>query len=52
MKISEHIISQENGTEFYKIYFEVYLDKDITYEKHKEIQLTIEKILMNKNDKE
>ena len=50
MKVSEHIISQENGVEYYKIYFEVYTDKDITYEKHQEIQLLIEKNLCNKND--
>jgi hypothetical protein len=50
MKVSEHIINQENGVEYYKIYFEAYADKDITYEKHKEIQLLIEKNLYNKND--
>jgi hypothetical protein len=48
MKISEHIINEENGTEYFKIYFEVYDIKDISLKKYKEIQLEIEKLLLKK----
>jgi hypothetical protein len=38
MKISEHIISPHNGTEYFTIYFEVSNPKDLTLKEYKEIE--------------
>ena len=42
MKISEHCISQENGTEYFKITFNIYNKKDITLSDYKKIEYFIE----------
>lgn len=37
MKISEHIVSNENGTEYFDIFFRVSNETDLTLEEYKEI---------------
>lgn len=37
MKISEHIVSNENGTEYFDIFFTVSNETDLTLEEYKEI---------------
>ena len=38
MKLSEHIVSIENGTEYFNIFFEVCSRTDLTVKEHKEIE--------------
>jgi hypothetical protein len=45
MKISEHIISNENGTEYFDIFFKVSNQTDLTLEQYKEIEYLIYKKL-------
>jgi hypothetical protein len=41
MKISEHIISNENGTEYFNIFFKVSNETDLTFEQYNEIETLI-----------
>ena len=45
MKISEHCISRENGTEYYKIIFNIYNKKDVSQTDYNRIQYMIEEEL-------
>jgi hypothetical protein len=45
MKISEHIVSNENGTEYFDIFFRISNPRDITLEQYKEIEDLIYKKL-------
>lgn len=45
MKISEHIVSNENGTEYFDIFFRVSNERDLTLEEYKEIEDLIYKKL-------
>jgi|LakMenEpi13Oct10_1017325.scaffolds.fasta_scaffold02417_2 hypothetical protein len=45
MKISEHIISNENGTEYFNIFFKVSNQTDLTFEQYNEIEYLIYKKL-------
>jgi hypothetical protein len=45
MKISEHIISNENGTEYFNIFFKVSNQTDLTFEQYNEIKYLIYKKL-------
>jgi hypothetical protein len=45
MKISEHIISNENGTEYFNIFFKVSNETDLTFEQYNEIETLIYKKL-------
>jgi len=45
MKISEHIVSNENGTEYFNIFFRISNPTDITLEQYKEIEYLIYKKL-------
>lgn len=52
MKVSEKFVSNENGTEYFKIFFEILNDSDISFEEHKEIQsLIYEKLQSFKEEK-
>jgi len=45
MKISEHIISNENATEYFNIFFKVSNQTDLTFEQYNEIEYLIYKKL-------
>ena len=52
MIISEHIISRENGTEYYNINFKVSNRNDITSKQYNEIEdLIYEKLKQIENEK-
>jgi divalent metal cation (Fe/Co/Zn/Cd) transporter len=44
MKVSEHYINNSTGVEFYKINFEIIVQKDVTFEEWHEINHQIEDI--------
>ena len=51
MKISEHIINQEQREEYFKIFFEIPSNKDITYRQYQEIEDLIYKKILEFNEK-
>jgi hypothetical protein len=44
MKVSEHYMNNSTGVEFYKINFEIIVQKDVTFEEWHEINHQIEDI--------
>lgn len=50
MKISEHIISNENGTEYFDIFFKVSNRVDLTLKQYKEVETLIYRKLKELED--
>jgi hypothetical protein len=50
MKISERIISNAHGTEYYNIFFEIVNGKDITRKQYQEIEYLISKKIKEFNE--